>query len=260
MARRASHIGLVLVLVAVLCAGASAQSSGCTSALVSLSPCLDYITGNETTPSSSCCSQLASVVGSEPQCLCMVLNGGDSSLGITINQTQALALPTACNVKTPPVSECSCKHITQNSVTTATVCRNVSRVLAATFCLLAAAGAPSGSPTTPSVPSAGTTLFFSHSCEFSDSSEHVCRLQHECRWWIEDSSHAGHIGWVAYRSAIINRLLSTLRGGVSLGAVYHILSLATGRLLFMYVKTTDMYDLCDPDMPPSGDLNYYWIQ
>ncbi|CAL9138307.1 unnamed protein product [Musa acuminata var. zebrina] len=124
MARRASRIGLVLVLVAVLCAGASAQSSDCTSALVSLSPCLDYITGNETTPSSSCCSQLASVVGSEPQCLCMVLNGGDSSLGITINQTQALALPTACNVKTPPVSECS------------------------------SAGAPSESPTTPSVPSA----------------------------------------------------------------------------------------------------------
>ncbi|RZR80728.1 hypothetical protein BHM03_00006803 [Ensete ventricosum] len=100
-------MGLVLVLVAVLCAGASAQSSGCTSALVSLSPCLNYITGNETTPSSSCCSQLTSVVGSEPQCLCMVLNGGASSLGITVNQTQAMALPAACKIKTPPVSECS---------------------------------------------------------------------------------------------------------------------------------------------------------
>ncbi|RWW63512.1 hypothetical protein BHE74_00029301 [Ensete ventricosum] len=140
MTRRASRMGLVLVLVAVLCAGASAQSSGCTSALVSLSPCLNYITGNETTPSSSCCSQLTSVVGSEPQCLCMVLNGGASSLGITVNQTQAMALPAACKIKTPPVSECSCKHITHNSVTTATV----------------PAGAPSGSPTTPSVPSSGT--------------------------------------------------------------------------------------------------------
>ncbi|KAJ8464680.1 hypothetical protein OPV22_027232 [Ensete ventricosum] len=99
MTRRASRMGLVLVLVAVLCAGASAQSSGCTSAL------------------------LTSVVGSEPQCLCMVLNGGASSLGITVNQTQAMALPAACKIKTPPVSECS------------------------------SAGAPSGSPTTPSVPS-----------------------------------------------------------------------------------------------------------
>ncbi|KAF3324336.1 Non-specific lipid transfer protein GPI-anchored 2 [Carex littledalei] len=73
------------------------SSSSCTSALLGLSPCLNYIGGNDTTPSGSCCSQLASVVQSEPQCLCSVLNGGSSgSLGITINQTRALALPGAC--------------------------------------------------------------------------------------------------------------------------------------------------------------------
>ncbi|RRT53027.1 hypothetical protein B296_00050104 [Ensete ventricosum] len=170
-------MGLVLVLVAVLCAGASAQSSGCTSALVSLSPCLNYITGNETTPSSSCCSQLTSVVGSEPQCLCMVLNGGASSLGITINQTQAMALPAACKIKTPPVSECSCKHITHNSVTTATVRRNVSPVLAATFCLLGSGR----SAQRISNHAIGAQLryrqlcSFSRSCEFSDSfSDRAC--------------------------------------------------------------------------------------
>ncbi|XP_042517495.1 non-specific lipid transfer protein GPI-anchored 5-like [Macadamia integrifolia] len=107
MARRAMEImGLVAVLMAMLWAGASAQSS-CTNALVSMSPCLNYITGNTSTPSSSCCSQLASVVSSQPQCLCQVLNGGGSSLGININQTQALALPDACNVQTPPVSKCN---------------------------------------------------------------------------------------------------------------------------------------------------------
>ncbi|KAF2300169.1 hypothetical protein GH714_010319 [Hevea brasiliensis] len=63
--------------------------------------------GNSSTPSSSCCSQLASVVQSRPQCLCAMLNGGGSSLGITINQTQALSLPGACNVQTPPVSQCN---------------------------------------------------------------------------------------------------------------------------------------------------------
>ena len=86
---------LVLVLVAMLCAGATAQS-GCTSVLISLSPCLNYITGNSSTPSQ--------------QCLCEVLNGGGSSLGITINQTQALALPGSCNVQTPPISSCSGKY------------------------------------------------------------------------------------------------------------------------------------------------------
>ncbi|KAI4317864.1 hypothetical protein L6164_025695 [Bauhinia variegata] len=97
---------MVLVVIAILCAGAAAQSS-CTNTLVSLSPCLNYITGNSSTPSSSCCSQLSSVVRSQPQCLCQVFNGGGSSLGININQTQALALPGACNVQTPSISQCN---------------------------------------------------------------------------------------------------------------------------------------------------------
>ncbi|RYR37489.1 hypothetical protein Ahy_A09g042369 isoform B [Arachis hypogaea] len=97
---------LVVVAIGMMLGGAAAQSS-CTSALVNLSPCLNYIQGRSSTPSSGCCSQLSNVVRSEPQCLCQVLSGGaSSSLGITINQTQALALPGACRVNTPPVSQC----------------------------------------------------------------------------------------------------------------------------------------------------------
>ncbi|KAF3668973.1 hypothetical protein T459_23270 [Capsicum annuum] len=110
------EIGLTLTLVVVLVQwnGSRAQS-GCTTALVSLSPCLNYVSGNTTTPSSSCCSQLSRVVASEPQCLCPVLNGGGSSFGVSINQTLAVVLPSACNVQTPPVSRCngiifSCQH------------------------------------------------------------------------------------------------------------------------------------------------------
>ncbi|KAH7859075.1 hypothetical protein Vadar_031280 [Vaccinium darrowii] len=88
-------------------AQSSSSSSSCTSVLISMSPCLNYITGNSSTPSPSCCKQLASVVQSQPQCLCTVLNGGGSSMGINVNQTQALALPDACNVQTPPVSRCN---------------------------------------------------------------------------------------------------------------------------------------------------------
>ncbi|XP_010259098.1 PREDICTED: non-specific lipid-transfer protein-like protein At2g13820 [Nelumbo nucifera] len=109
MAARGMGIALVLIpaLVAMLLGGAAAQSSSCTSVIVSMSPCLNYITGNSSTPSSSCCSQLASVVKSTPRCLCEVLNGGASSLGIQINQTRALALPNSCSVQTPPVSQCN---------------------------------------------------------------------------------------------------------------------------------------------------------
>ncbi|XP_047181144.1 non-specific lipid transfer protein GPI-anchored 5-like [Vigna umbellata] len=106
MAHTTMDTGLVLVVIAMLCAGAAAQTS-CTNVLVSLSPCLNYITGNSSTPSQGCCSQLSSVVRSQPQCLCQVLSGGGSSLGININQTQALALPRACQVQTPPTSQCN---------------------------------------------------------------------------------------------------------------------------------------------------------
>ncbi|KAL6191208.1 hypothetical protein ACLB2K_037599 [Fragaria x ananassa] len=104
----AQRIGmsLVLVLVAMFLARSEAQSD-CTNVIISMSPCLNYITGNSSTPSSGCCSQLSSVVRSSPQCLCQVLNGGGSSLGINVNQTQALALPGACNVQTPPNGQCN---------------------------------------------------------------------------------------------------------------------------------------------------------
>ncbi|XP_076951708.1 non-specific lipid transfer protein GPI-anchored 26-like [Bidens hawaiensis] len=106
--QKTNTIFMILVItMAALYSGSMAQSSGCTSALISLAPCLNYISGNTSTPSSGCCTQLSSVVQSQPQCLCQVLNGGGSSLGLNINQTQALELPNACNVQTPPTSRCN---------------------------------------------------------------------------------------------------------------------------------------------------------
>ncbi|KAK2980619.1 hypothetical protein RJ640_011427 [Escallonia rubra] len=105
MASSGINIGIALVLVTMLLAGAKAQS-GCTNVLISMAPCLNYVTGSSSIPSSSCCSSLASVVQSQPQCLCSALSGGGSALGININQTLALALPGACNVQTPSISKC----------------------------------------------------------------------------------------------------------------------------------------------------------
>ncbi|XP_031253111.1 non-specific lipid-transfer protein-like protein At2g13820 [Pistacia vera] len=107
MAAKRIETVVILIIAATLWAGAAAQSSDCSNVLISMSPCLNYITGNSSSPSSSCCSQLSSVVKSQPQCLCQVINGGGSSLGINVNQTQAMALPSACNVQTPPVSQCN---------------------------------------------------------------------------------------------------------------------------------------------------------
>ncbi|KAI5589682.1 hypothetical protein BDE02_05G178300 [Populus trichocarpa] len=99
------RMGLVLVLVAITCGGAMAQSS-CTNTLMSLAPCLNYITGNSSSPSSSCCSQLGNVVQTSPLCLCSLLNNSGASLGININRTLALNLPGACKVQTPSINQC----------------------------------------------------------------------------------------------------------------------------------------------------------
>jgi len=112
MAARAGALAVACLVAAVaaalLASPASAQSGSCTTTLISLYPCLNYISGNVSTPPSSCCSQLASVVQSNPQCLCAALSGDSSSLGgVTIDKTRALALPQACNVKTPPASKCN---------------------------------------------------------------------------------------------------------------------------------------------------------
>ncbi|XP_062214352.1 non-specific lipid transfer protein GPI-anchored 5-like [Phragmites australis] len=98
---------LLAAVAAMVVALASAQS-GCTTALIGLYPCLNYISGNVSTPPASCCSQLSSVVQSSPQCLCAALSGDSSALGgVTIDKTRALELPQACNVQTPPASKCN---------------------------------------------------------------------------------------------------------------------------------------------------------
>ena len=107
MSSSSSVLLAAAVALALLVASATAQS-WCTSVLIGLYPCMNYISGNDTAPTKSCCSQLGSVVQSQPQCLCSALGGDSSSLGgMTINKTRALELPKACNGQTPPASKCN---------------------------------------------------------------------------------------------------------------------------------------------------------
>ncbi|CAN8232068.1 unnamed protein product [Cochlearia groenlandica] len=107
---------LVLLLTSFMMISTTVSSSSshvsCTNVILSMAPCLDYITGNMTSsPSQQCCNQFGYVVRSSPECLCQVLKGGGGSqqlgFNLDINQTQALALPQACHVQTPPASQCN---------------------------------------------------------------------------------------------------------------------------------------------------------
>ncbi|WOK97105.1 non-specific lipid-transfer protein-like protein [Canna indica] len=169
MAGKAFDIVLALALVAVLSARLASAQSGCTTVILSLAPCLSYISGNASAPSASCCSQLASVVQSNPACLCSILNGGASSFGITINQTRALAMPAACKVQTPPVSQCNAaspkKAPAASSPTTPLT--PTTPAAPATPSTESPPSAESGSKATPATASGGSSYKSTHSLMLS---------------------------------------------------------------------------------------------
>ncbi|KAJ6854352.1 non-specific lipid-transfer protein-like protein [Iris pallida] len=147
MAQGRLEMCLALVLMTAMWVETSAQPNpNCMPAITSLSPCLGFITGNSSTPSTSCCTQLASVVQTQAQCLCTVLNGAPQ-LPFVVNQTQALTLPGACNIQTPPLSQC---NAASGSAPPAPAPTSTETPTAATT-------APSPSTSTPSVPSGTTT-------------------------------------------------------------------------------------------------------
>ncbi|OIS98588.1 PREDICTED: non-specific lipid transfer protein GPI-anchored 2-like isoform X1 [Nicotiana attenuata] len=107
MASKGTVICMALVLIVTMISVEVMAQSDCTSTLITMASCLNFVTGSAETPSAACCSALSGVLQSKPRCLCLIVNGGGSSLGVQINQTQALALPAACKLETPPVSKCN---------------------------------------------------------------------------------------------------------------------------------------------------------
>lgn len=128
---------LVLLFVTVVFwSEAESQSSDCNNVIVSLSPCLDYITGNSSSsPSSQCCNQLSNVIKAQAQCLCEVINGNSSSHGVKINQTRAFELPGACNLQTPSISRCNGKFIDFKLVFSYRFLMDLQHILKYVFCL-----------------------------------------------------------------------------------------------------------------------------
>ncbi|XP_077248251.1 non-specific lipid transfer protein GPI-anchored 30-like [Tasmannia lanceolata] len=111
-----------LLALAVLAPESHAQDTSC---LTQLLPCLNYL-NSTSTPPSSCCDPLKSVLSSNPQCLCNLLSSNTASGQTGINATQALQLPSKCGAN---VNAASCS--TSNPTGTPT-------------------GTPTGSPTTQS--------------------------------------------------------------------------------------------------------------
>lgn len=70
----------------------------CQEPLVGLATCLSYVGGNAKTPTPDCCNGLKQILKTNKKCLCVVIKDrNDPDLGLNINVTLALGLPSVCN-------------------------------------------------------------------------------------------------------------------------------------------------------------------
>ncbi|PON90947.1 Lipid transfer protein/Par allergen [Trema orientale] len=116
--------GLVMVLVLVVLSNdigfvssnIDQDRAECADKLVGLATCLPYVGGDAKTPTLDCCSGLKQVVENSKKCLCVLLKDrNDPNLGLNLNSTLALQLPSACHVPTN-ISKCvELLHLAPNS-------------------------------------------------------------------------------------------------------------------------------------------------
>ncbi|KAK6164033.1 hypothetical protein DH2020_000897 [Rehmannia glutinosa] len=80
---------------------APSPSLDCFTYLIKLSDCLTFVESgsNLTKPDPGCCPELANLVDTQPICLCQLL-GNPGQVGISVDVSRALKLPSACNVTT----------------------------------------------------------------------------------------------------------------------------------------------------------------
>ncbi|KFK37241.1 hypothetical protein AALP_AA4G232200 [Arabis alpina] len=78
----------------------------CTEQLVGMATCLPYVQGQAKSPTPDCCSGLKQVLNTDKKCLCVIIQDrNDPDLGLQINVSLALALPTVCHA-TADVTKC----------------------------------------------------------------------------------------------------------------------------------------------------------
>ncbi|XP_062076717.1 non-specific lipid transfer protein GPI-anchored 6-like [Humulus lupulus] len=70
----------------------------CTDKLVGLATCLPFVSGESKNPTPDCCVGFKQVVDKNGKCLCVLIRNRDNpSLGLKVNTTLALQLPSDCH-------------------------------------------------------------------------------------------------------------------------------------------------------------------
>ncbi|KAK9270320.1 hypothetical protein L1049_025898 [Liquidambar formosana] len=84
-----------------------APATDCSTIIYDMVDCISFLSdgSKETKPDASCCSGFKSVLKTDPHCICEAIKDSDE-MGIELNITKAMTLPSACRVSAPPLSNC----------------------------------------------------------------------------------------------------------------------------------------------------------
>ncbi|XP_059311073.1 non-specific lipid transfer protein GPI-anchored 14-like [Lycium ferocissimum] len=110
----------ILVLFFMLCVFGNSDTEKdkqeCTQSLIGLATCLPYVGGNAPAPTPDCCTGLKQVLKANKKCLCLLIKDrNDPDLGLQLNVTLALTLPSVCQAPAN-ISECpALLHLPPNS-------------------------------------------------------------------------------------------------------------------------------------------------
>ncbi|XP_020228149.1 protein YLS3 [Cajanus cajan] len=107
---------LLLVLVGFANSDLSKDREECADKLIGLASCVPYVGGEAKTPTIDCCSGLKVVLDESKKCICILIKDrNDPNLGIKINATLAVHLPSACHAPAN-ISQCvDLLHLAPNS-------------------------------------------------------------------------------------------------------------------------------------------------
>ncbi|OWM87749.1 non-specific lipid-transfer protein-like protein At5g64080 [Punica granatum] len=86
---------------------APAPAVDCSSLVLTMADCLSFVSNGSTVdkPEGTCCSGLKTVLKTNAECLCEAFRSS-AQLGVILNVTKALALPSACKVPAASAKRC----------------------------------------------------------------------------------------------------------------------------------------------------------
>ncbi|KAF0900047.1 hypothetical protein E2562_026278 [Oryza meyeriana var. granulata] len=107
-------------VTAAAAAAPDALQSKCQQDFTKLTDCMDYATGHEDVPSSTCCDDTSATQKARPDCLCYIIqqvhSGRNEVQSLGLRFDRLLAMPAACKLTNANVSLCiNLLHLTPSS-------------------------------------------------------------------------------------------------------------------------------------------------